>query len=95
MVEKQILTEISEGNYVKVIHKPSIVSALGAIPKDDGGIRLIHDGSMPDGHAMNNYAKNEECKYQSLQDALDMVKGGHFMAKIDLKSAYRSVKIHP
>ncbi len=94
-VENQILTELAEGNYVVVDEKPTIVSALGAIPKPDGGIRLIHDGSMPQGHAMNDYAKAEECQYQSLQDALDLVQAGFYMAKIDLKSAYRSVKIHP
>ena len=76
-------------------HKPTIVSALGAIPKPDGSIRLIHDGSMPQGQAMNDYASNEACKYQSLQEALDLVKEGHHIAIIDLKSAYRSVKIHP
>ena len=95
MVEKQILTEIEEGNYVKVDKKPTIVSALGAIPKPDGGIRLIHDGSMPEGHALNDYAMSEECKYQNLQEALDLVHEGYFMAKVDLKSAYRSVNIHP
>lgn len=95
IVEKQIQAEIAEGNYVKVTHKPTIVSAVGAIPKPDGGIRIIHDGSMPQGQALNDYAMYEECKYQNLQEALDLVQKGYFMAKIDLKSAYRSVKIHP
>lgn len=75
--------------------KPTIVSALGAIPKPDGGIRLIHDGSMPPGIAMNDYATADKCKYQSLSEALSLVQPGHFMAKVDLKSAYRSVQIHP
>ena len=38
LVEKQIREEIAHGNYVKVRHKPAIVSAMGAIPKPDGGI---------------------------------------------------------
>lgn len=94
-VENQIISEIQEGHYIVQNHKPTIVSALGAIPKSDGGIRIIHDGSMPHGHAMNDYATAEECQYQSLQDALDLVNAGSFMAKIDLKSAYRSVRLHP
>lgn len=94
-VEKQILSEIAEGNYIVRTVKPTIVSALGAIPKPDGGIRLIHDGSMPHGHALNDYAKAEECQYQSLQEAIDLVKVGYYMANVDLKSAYRSVKTHP
>lgn len=53
-VEKQILSEIEQGNYVIRSKKPTIVSALGAILKPDGGIRLIHDASMPRGHAMND-----------------------------------------
>ena len=44
---------------------------------------------------MNDYASQEECQYQSLQAALDLVQQGSYMAKIDLKSAYRSVRIHP
>lgn len=94
-VEKQICSEIAEGNYVRQHKKTTIVSALGAIPKPDGGIRLIHDGSMPHGHAMNDYAKADDCKYQSLQEALDLFQAGFYMAKVDLKSAYRSVRIHP
>ena len=43
-VESQILTEIQNGRYRIVDHKPCIVSALGAIPKKDSNkIRLIHD----------------------------------------------------
>ena len=45
LVEAQILSEITEGCYVRVRTKPTIVSALGAILKPSGGIRLIHDGS--------------------------------------------------
>ena len=43
-VEKQIQTELANGCYEVVCEKPTIISALGAIPKagsDD--IRLIHD----------------------------------------------------
>ena len=34
-------------------------------------------------------------KYQILEDALDFLKPGYYMAKIDLRHAYRSVHIHP
>ena len=45
---------------------------------------------------MNDYASQEECKYlQPLQEALDLIKQGSYMAKIDVKSAYRLVRIHP
>ena len=94
-VAKQIQWEIDNGNYIATDVKPTIVSALGAIPKPNGKIRLIHDCSRPDNLAVNHYASLDLCKYDSLQDALDLMKRGYYMAKVDLESAYRSVRIHP
>ena len=56
-VEHQIKTELEQGNYVLSHKKTNIISALGAIQKPDGGIRLIHDCSMPQGQAVNDYAE--------------------------------------
>ena len=45
-VEKQILHEIDCNRYVVCKSKPTIVSALGAVPKPNSSdIRLIHDCS--------------------------------------------------
>ena len=47
-VETQILTEIQSGRCRIVDKKPSIISALGAIPKKDPNkVRLIHDACRP------------------------------------------------
>ena len=55
-VEETILGEIAEGNYVITDVKPTIVSALGAIPKPDSSeVHLIHDCSRPVGQALNDY----------------------------------------
>ena len=95
-VEKQIITELENGRYKIVDQKPIIVSALGAIPKKDSNkVRLIHDASRPDGLALNDFTTKDKFSYQSLQDAVDLIKPGMFMAKADLANAYRSVKIHP
>lgn len=95
-VEKQILTEIREGRYIKTTQKPQLISALGAIPKPDGGIRLIHDCSQPQGKSLNEYVTEKwDIKYQTVKAALPHLKPGYFMAKVDLKSAYRSVGLHP
>ena len=95
-VETQILTEIENGRYRIVYEKPHIVSALGAINKKSSSkVRLIHDASRPLGYAINDYASTEHFKYQSMQDAIDLVTPGSYFAKIDLANAYRSVKIHP
>ena len=90
----QVYLEIENGNYVQVDQPPVIVSPIGAIPKPDGGIRLIHDCSRPTGYAVNDYVTStERHRFQSVDDAAKLVKKGHFMAKVDLKSAYRSVSI--
>ena len=94
-VERQIRYEIENGRYVVVKDRPRIVSGLAAIPKADGAIRLIHDASRPAGYALNDYAVNDPFKYQSVQQAASYIERGDYLAKVDLASAYRSVKIHP
>lgn len=93
-VEKELKHQIELGNYVIASKKPTIVSALAAIPKDDGSVRLIHDGSRPVNTAMNDYSIPNAEKFQNLQDACKLAKPYYFMAKIDLQAAYRSVPIH-
>lgn len=94
LVEKQIRQEILEGRYVIVSEKPTIVSALGAIKKSDSDIRLIHDCSQPAGKALNDYAGEcEKLRYETVQDAAALLSMDSYLAKVDLKSAYRSVKL--
>ena len=97
LVEIQIKVELEEGRYQVVEKKPLIVSALGAIKKPNGKIRLIHDASRPRGSgALNSYAELEmKQSFQSIKDATELLSHGAFMAKIDLKSAYRSVGVNP
>ena len=47
------------------------------------------------GEALNDYSSNNTVKYQTLDDACALVKPGYYLAKVDLKSAYRSVPLHP
>jgi hypothetical protein len=98
-VEKQILSELDSGHYAIVNKKPTLVSALGAIPKPNTGnnkIRIITDCSRPDQLSVNDYATQmEKVKYQSLQDACDLLSSGCYMLKCDLREAYRSVGTRP
>lgn len=94
-VETELREQIQQGHYIIASKKPQIVSALAAIPKDDGSHRIIHDGSRPNGKAMNDYSIPEKVKFQSIGDACKLAKRGYWCAKVDLKSAYRSVCIHP
>ena len=82
------------GNYEVVDTPPDIISPIGVIAKADGGVRLIHDCSMPPGKAVNDYSTEEwHQKFARVDDAAALVTEGCYMAKIDLQSAYRSVNI--
>jgi hypothetical protein len=93
IVNQQVCTEIEEGRYIKVTSKPTIVSALGAIPKETGGVRLIHDCSRPYGNAVNDLVEIDSFSFQTVDEALTLVTPHCYMAKIDLKNAYRSIPI--
>jgi hypothetical protein len=94
-VEQAIHEELVSGGYITCSRNPRIISALSAVPKPDGNIRLIHDLSRPRGNSVNSYASKDYCKYESLSHALGQIKPGWFMAVVDLKSAYRAVHIRP
>ena len=91
IIEAQILDELANGHYLRVSDKPQIVSALGAIPKnkDNTKFRLIHDASRPHGQAMNDLASHDPFRYQSLQDAIELIQPGDWLGKLDIKGALR------
>jgi hypothetical protein len=76
-----------------VPYKSKIVSAIGAISKPESNkVRLIHDGSKPDQGSLNSFAEiKDRMSYETIQTAIDFLREGYFMAKLELKS----VKIHP
>ena len=91
---EQVLKEIQMGHYEVVPTPPEIISPMGVIPKPDGGVRLIHDCSQPPGKSVNDYCTTDwKQKFSRVDDAAALVTEGCYMAKCDLKSAYRSVKI--
>ena len=70
----QILNEIECGNYVLTESSQRIISPLGVIPKPDGGVRLIHDCSRPDGTAVNDFVSHfEKQRFQTIDDAVKLV----------------------
>ena len=96
-VEHTIREELKEGNYLITHCKPTIVSAIGAVPKANSDeLRLIHDCSMPEGLGVNSYVPSlDKLHFQTIDDAIKLVDHNHYLAKIDLRHAYRSVPIHP
>ena len=90
-VEQQQNEEIALGHYITTYQKPKIVSALGAIPKKNGKVRVILDCSRPYGMAVNDFASPNKFQYQTLQDAITHITPSCFLAKLDLSQAYRVV----
>ena len=87
-VEKAIREEIDRGNYIIPTEKPTIVSALGAIPKPDNDkLRLIHDCSRPQHSNVNSYSDTQQhYSYVTVDKAVSLIKRNVYLAKIDLKS---------
>lgn len=94
-VEARIQEELDNGHYVVVDNKPTFVSALSAVPKPGGDIRLVHDLSQPEGESVNDFATKQPFSHESVEDAINLIGPQWYMAKVDLKSAYRSVAIKP
>ena len=65
---------------------------MAAIPKPHGDVRLIHDCSRPVGEAVNDYCSTDwQQNFSRVDDAAAKMTEGCYFAKVDLKSAYRSV----
>ena len=76
-------------------------SPLGIVPKKDPSeFRLIHHLSYPQGSSVNDFIPDDcsSVRYASINDAISVIKqtgAGCFMAKTDVKSAFRIIPIHP
>ena len=78
------------------------VSKLGVIPKkhQPGKWRMIVDLSSPSGASVNDFVDPSLCsvKYAFVDDAAEFVAKvgrGALLAKLDIKSAYRNIPVHP
>ena len=88
--------EIEEHKVSITSTKPTCVHSLGAVWKSNGSLRPITDCSRPDSSSINNYMSStfRSFSYNSVQDAVDILLPGEFMAVVDISSAYRSVSVH-
>ena len=85
---------VRNGNFILVEKKPMVISSLGAVPKPNGSIRLIHDLSRPFG-GVNQFVEDSSVSYNTVDMATKKMIPGAFLTKIDLKAAYRSIPIDP
>ena len=105
VIDKYLREELECNRLVEVPHSESSIvhiSRFGAIPKkhQPGRWRLIVDLSSPLERSVNDYIDPSLCSlsYASVEDAAAFVlKAGQgtLLAKLDIKSAYRNIPIHP
>jgi hypothetical protein len=68
------------------------VSPVGLVPKgDNSGYRLIHDCSLSVNDCTVHFDKQS---YESIDSAVALLRPGYYMAKVDIRSAYRAVALH-
>ena len=106
VVEDYIKEEVRLGRVVGPI-RPSLrsschISRFGVIPKGHQTNEwcLIVDLSFPKGHSINDGIPKHLCslKYISIDDAVQEILShgrGAILAKIDIKSAFRLIPVHP
>jgi hypothetical protein len=71
------------------------VHSLGAVPKTESTVRVIHDHSRPVGRSLNDALTQSNISFQSVDDAIRLMSPRCYMAKVDIEAAYRHVPIDP
>ena len=78
-----------------------LVSPLSLVPlvlspsRTLNDLSLNHDCSMQPGKGVHSYIDIDKQKFQTINDAVKLIKHNYFLAKVDLRHAYRSVPVHP
>lgn len=103
-LSKKILSEIENGfllgPFTEKPHEDLHISPVRVVPKPNGKWRLIFNLSYPRSHSVND-AIADTCKPVTYPSVLDVVEAAlhsqtpYFLAKVDLKDAYRIVPLHP
>ena len=104
-VTEKLSKELTAGRIVGPFDVPPFdpfrVSPLGIIPKKSlGEFRLIHHLSYPAGSSVNDGIPKElaTMRYATIDDAIRLIKSlgkGCFLAKTDIKSAFRIIPVSP
>ena len=99
-VQKELTRGHTSGPFSSPPFLHTHCSPLGAAPKPDGSVRLILDLSSPRGLSVNDGISADmfACKYSKFDDAVDVVVRvgvGCFLAKIDIRHAFRLCPVRP
>ena len=104
MIDRALIKELHLGRIAGLFNSPPFrvfrSSGLGLVPKDTTDWRLIFHLSAPLGQSVNDFIPLEDFSlhYTSIDDAtaiLHTLGQGAWMAKADLKSAFRLCLVHP
>lgn len=105
LIEEYINDEITAGRFAGPFDSCPFASfqasPIGLVEKSTPGkFRVIHHLSYPNGSSINDGipASNRFVEYSSVMDAVSLVQHlgkGAFMAKCDVKKAFRILPIHP
>ena len=97
-VDKYIQEELEAGNFIRSTDPRIYTSPIGLIPKKNrpGKFCLIVDLSSPAGFSINDALNPNHTSFQyvTVRQVAKRVPQGLFLAKLDLKAAYKKVLIH-
>ncbi len=91
-------SELAEGKISGQSHRPLRINAIGAVPKRDStDFRPITDCSRPLHDSLNDYIRPTLPKFslKSIDNAINAIVPGCYIALVDIKAAYRSVPVQP
>ena len=103
-IEEYIRKEVAAGRIIGPLGEESTrgvhINRLGAVPKGTGRWRVITDLSFPPGASVNDGVDSTLCslRYTSVDrvaSAACRLGRGAMLAKLDIKSAYRLLPVHP
>lgn len=92
-IEEEIEKELAAGILREVGHKPKYITALSTKEEAGDKIRVIRDCSAPEGSAVNTHVDTLKFRMMNLKDAQDRMRPGWYMAKVDIKAAFRTIGV--
>ena len=103
-VSEKLNKEIQMGRIMGPFDTPPIsnlrCSPIGAVPKKQGGWRLICNLSAPEGKSVNDFIDPDSCSvsYSSFDDAIQLVQQlgpNALLGKMDISNAFRLLPVRP
>lgn len=100
-LEKELSSHRLAGPFASPPFDPFVISPLGIVPKKSPGeFRLIHNLSHPRGYSVNDgiLPEDSSVSYATIDDEISFIRSvgrNCFLAKTDIKHAFRIIPIHP